>query len=177
LDFANFERDSDELFEVYQYIFSQSSVLLSEHEGKSWHLRQPTVFAPTIEKLREDQSQLCHLLDELRRDGPTPSFWEELTELVGDDTTLLGDVSLSAQPGRLRASIDIVPADISQWYGFALSELVSRGLGDRVRRCEWKPCGQFFLALNKHGPARKYCCGNHGAYARMKKMKKERGRR
>ena len=62
------------------------------------------------------------------------------------------------------------PSNIRQWYGLALFELLRLKLDYRLHQCEWASCNNkrrnIFLRTNIKGPPRKYCCTNHGQYAR-----------
>lgn len=75
---------------------------------------------------------------------------------------------------RLDSYVVYRPTLPGLWSSIVIAELISQGLGGRIRRCELQRCRDFFAVIVRRGSERRFCSDAHSAQPRVEKRNRRR---
>lgn len=157
---------------------SSFTVRQPPREQNAWRLEFPA--NPSAEEAERAQGELRKVLAQIHRDGRVSLLaWKSIVRATRSASPLIfGIASLDDEhPGRHAMLTCIQAQTVSQWWAFALLELMDQNLGDRIRRCALETCGKYFVDSKAKGPDRLYCSTSHGSQDRVRRKRKRDARR
>ena len=137
-----------------------------ETDHRHWVLSGPDTEDWDRRKAERDQVRVRDMLRTLSDVGPTPELWERVV-MLARGTPITGFTTFTPTVGSFISIAIMKPRTISQWYAFALAEMIAQGMGTRVGECGLPSCSNFYVNRANRGPRQRFCSKNHGSQDRM----------